>query len=513
MKLKELVKQFIPMNYWNTRRKASIIRQQGKVADFWAPILKAYYNGEIERYSLKPKKKLGTQKVIWQYWGQGIDKDELPEIIQICFDSVDRNKNDYQVIRLTDITISEYIDLPDFVWRKREYVQFTRTFFSDLLRVALLSTYGGVWLDATILLTGSIPAVYEKTDFFMYQRSDEEKNKKYWENVYAYYFGWEPNFKVRMLSSILFAQKESEIISTLTDLLLYFWKTQDSLPAYLIMAHHEFEVLGKLVQALDDERNDIYIHFDKKVKNYPLLKTKYTNLYILQKRTDIRWGHISQIKAEYALFEAAFMQDRYDYYHLLSGVHLPLKSQSYIHHFFEGLKDKEVLVHVPNSDYQTHLKMRRYNFFTKNFMHKVLFIRRINQLLWRVCIRIQKELHICRNRNQSYTNAANWVSITGKCIGYLLQIKKDVLRKYRFTLCGDEFFIPSELGKSYLKDRIYYDDKLLKCDFDGGSNPRIYHLGDYDELISSGCLFARKFSYTDMHIVDKILIHITADQE
>ena len=44
--------------------------------------------------------------------------------------------------------------------------------------------------------------------------------------------------------------------------------------AYLIMAHHEFEVLGKLVQALDDERNDIYIHFDKKVKNYPLLKTK-----------------------------------------------------------------------------------------------------------------------------------------------------------------------------------------------------------------------------------------------
>lgn len=44
----------------------------------------------------------------------------------------------------------------------------------------------------------------------------------------------------------------------------------------------------------------------KKVKNYPLLKTKYTNLYILQKRTDIRWGHISQIKAEYALFDGCF---------------------------------------------------------------------------------------------------------------------------------------------------------------------------------------------------------------
>lgn len=54
--------------------------------------------------------------------------------------------------------------------------------------------------------------------------------------------------------------------------------------AYLIMAHHEFEVLGKLVQAIDDKRNDIFIHFDGKLKNLPLLKAHYANLYILEKR-------------------------------------------------------------------------------------------------------------------------------------------------------------------------------------------------------------------------------------
>ena len=54
-------------------------------------------------------------------------------------------------------------------------------------------------------------------------------------------------------------------------------------------------------------------------------------------------------------------------------------------------------------------------------------------------------------------------------------------KKYRFTLCGDEFFIPSELELSDLKYRIYYDDRLLKCDFGGGSNPRIYRLEDYDD--------------------------------
>ena len=36
--------------------------------------------------------------------------------------------------------------------------------------------------------------------------------------------------------------------------------------AYLIMAHHEFEVLGKLIQAIDDKRNDIFIHFEQNSK-------------------------------------------------------------------------------------------------------------------------------------------------------------------------------------------------------------------------------------------------------
>ena len=119
------------MKLWNARRTASIIRQHKNVAAFWIPVIEAYYNGEIGSYSLKPKKELDTQKVIWQYWGQGMDKDCLPEIVQICFDSVDRNRGDYRVIRLTDTTVSEYIDLPDFVWRKRENSQFTRTLFSS----------------------------------------------------------------------------------------------------------------------------------------------------------------------------------------------------------------------------------------------------------------------------------------------------------------------------------------------------------------------------------------------
>ena len=34
--------------------------------------------------------------------------------------------------------------------------------------------------------------------------------------------------------------------------------------AYLIIAHDNFYTLEKLIKSIDDSRNDIYIHIDKK---------------------------------------------------------------------------------------------------------------------------------------------------------------------------------------------------------------------------------------------------------
>lgn len=75
--------------------------------------------------------------------------------------------------------------------------------------------------------------------------------------------------------------------------------------AYLILAHNEFEVLRKLISALDDPRNDIFIHFDEKVNKIPDLNTKYANLFVIENRADLRWGDSSIIDAEIRLMDAA----------------------------------------------------------------------------------------------------------------------------------------------------------------------------------------------------------------
>lgn len=81
--------------------------QQSQVAQDWQKFILAYFNNQLNTFRIKPKKNLGTHKIIWQYWGQGID-DNLPLMVKLCFNSIDRNKGDYQVIRLTDETLADY---------------------------------------------------------------------------------------------------------------------------------------------------------------------------------------------------------------------------------------------------------------------------------------------------------------------------------------------------------------------------------------------------------------------
>lgn len=282
--------------------------------------------------------------------------------------------------------------------------------------------------------------------------------------------------------------------------------------AYLIIAHNEFEVLQHLLNALDDKRNDVFIHIDKKVKSYPNLYMAYGQLSILENSEEVYWGHISQIEAEYLLFETAHKNGPYAYYHLISGVHLPLYNQSYMHAFFDKLRGKDLLMKMDTPVEEVTIKVRKYNFFIKNYFSSRGFMRKINQFLWRMSIFFQKIFDIRANRNEIFYKASNWLSLSQKSVEYILKEKSEVLKRYRYSFCGDEFFVPSVLENMSFKSNVVYYDKLLKCDFEG-ANTKTYSLVNYEDIITSGCLFARKFSAKDIDVVEKILNNINSRTE
>lgn len=228
--LKQVAKSLVPTGMWSRIRKRRIVKDQARIAKVIDSYISEYFSGGEKLYVPKMKVDLSGKKIIWQYWAQGFE-GELPEVVKCCLESVDKYKGEYEVIRLSDDTISQYVDIPDYIWEKRGH-GFSVTAFSNVLRLALLDTYGGVWLDSTVLLTGEIPDYLAENDYFMFQRDESEVNKKYWEGTYAYYFGWGKDYKVRVLTSIVYSKAGSRFIDDYLNLLLYVWKVNEKYPFY-----------------------------------------------------------------------------------------------------------------------------------------------------------------------------------------------------------------------------------------------------------------------------------------
>lgn len=83
-----------------------------------------------------------------------------------------------------------------------------------------------------------------------------------------------------------------------------------------------------MINALDCEYNDIYVHIDKKVTGlefkelYRCVQISTLNVY---QEIDVRWGGYSQVEVELFLLKNA-ISGNYVYYHLMSGSDLPIKN-------------------------------------------------------------------------------------------------------------------------------------------------------------------------------------------
>ena len=106
--------------------------------------------------------------------------------------------------------------------------------------------------------------------------------------------------------------------------------------AYLILAYICPRLLQVMIDMIDDERNDIYIHVDAKVDitNFAGIHSQKSKI-IYTDRGKHYWGNDSFVKNEFYLLETALKYGPYMYYHIFSETTLPLKSQDYIHHMLD----------------------------------------------------------------------------------------------------------------------------------------------------------------------------------
>ena len=244
MNLKDIAHIVVPQKVWKAIRLRRILRTHKRVAELCNKLIEDCISRGSHLHA-EPLKQMDSENIIWQYWAQGFEN--VPPIVADCLSSVDRYKGNYQVIRLTDANYSEYLQFPESFLPKIPLM--SKAHFSDILRVALLEAYGGIWMDATIMLTGEIPAEYLQMNYFVFQRDPNELNKDYWENAYAYYYGWADGFRVNMLSSFMVAKKGDPVISYLSGTLLLWWQENDFLPDYfLLQILYDVLIKGRMKQ-------------------------------------------------------------------------------------------------------------------------------------------------------------------------------------------------------------------------------------------------------------------------
>ena len=284
--------------------------------------------------------------------------------------------------------------------------------------------------------------------------------------------------------------------------------------AYLLIAHNEPEVLGVLLRLLDDTRNDIFLHVDKRAsvvsKFVEGVRLNYASLHVLSHPMEVYWGDISLVEMELKLFEEAFAAGPYAYYHLLSGVDLPLKTQDEIHRFFDEHAGKEFVGFWSGPFHQRDLKRKvcRYHFFTKYAKGGPRLKHNVCALSRNVSLAVQKILPIKRNRHILLKKGFNWVSITNDFCAFLLRHRDEILKTFKYTSCPDEIFLHTVLWNSSFKDSVYSlkdasEGSMRAIDWTRG-NPYVWHESDLEELMASPYLFARKFSSAQWGIVEKI---------
>lgn len=160
---------------------------------------------------------------IWVFWYQG--KSAMPEIVRTTFNSIIENSNNHEVVLLTSQNVGRYIDVPVVIQKKVENKSITLTEYSDIIRACVLAKYGGLWLDATVLVTRLIPDEIFEKPFFTIKNLEDKQNPLFYISV----------AHLRWTTYVMGGKANNELFLYLADALVKYNSDESALIDYLLL--------------------------------------------------------------------------------------------------------------------------------------------------------------------------------------------------------------------------------------------------------------------------------------
>lgn len=278
--------------------------------------------------------------------------------------------------------------------------------------------------------------------------------------------------------------------------------------AILILMHKLTKQQDLLIKYLSEKFN-IYIHIDKKANVNINDFNTYNNLKVY-KEYKVYWGSFNQIEATISLLRHAY-DDLNDRYILISGDDVPLMSCNKIYEYFVN-NENEYLSYsaLPKNEWAGNGGFDRITKYYPNYLRygKYSAAEKCFNKIFMLLFGMFSFFNQRKLLNIIYWGGASWMNITSACVRQILDFvdrNMEYYNSFRHTRCADEIFFQTIICNYINSNRIINND-LRYVDWNRGPEyPRVLRIDDYDRIINSGCLFARKFDMNiDSRIIEKI---------
>lgn len=268
--------------------------------------------------------------------------------------------------------------------------------------------------------------------------------------------------------------------------------------AILITAYKDISSLVELIN-LFDTRFNFYIHIDKKRKMDFSILSNMNNVFVTN-RYVVNWGGVNHLKAILLLANEALQNAGNSFFHLITAEDLPAKpiddflnldiTKSYLEYF-----EMPAAFWSGNGGFDRINYYQLYDVFNAKSQMGIKIIRSIE--------RLQKIIRFKRghyNKLKFFGGSTYW-SLNRDVLQYVIDYtntNKNFLKSLNYTFSPEEIYFQTIILNSFHAGNII-NDNLRYIDWSSGRGgyPAFLDESDFDKIISSNKLFARKIKISD----------------
>jgi Core-2/I-Branching enzyme len=270
----------------------------------------------------------------------------------------------------------------------------------------------------------------------------------------------------------------------------------------LITAYNNLGHLHDLIKSFDSDFL-IYIHLDKKsrISGGDVSELmKIPTVKLVSREYNVNWGSWNFLKCILLLCREALKEPDIAYLHLISGHDYPVKNMGNIKKFLEDNPGDYIdYFEVLKSEWKTEWmgRLSYYGLYDLLNTKSLLGRKIINGF-----ILLQKKLRLVRSIPKELPTlygGLGWWSLRRSSVGYIVDWTDKhpiFMERLRFTFAPDEIFFQTILLNAPFNDtgvnnNLRFSDWAIR----NGNRPAILDETDFERIVNSDALFARKFDF------------------